>query len=123
MSEPRNISEKLKQVVDELDLDRHANDLVIQAEGMFVAARDKVATLAAERGDEVERLLDKVSTTIEERTEGRYASELGKIRDTVTSGLTRLAEHRPVDPGPSDPGVADPDPVWPVDEIDPPHAG
>ncbi len=123
MSEPRNISEKLKQVIDELDLDRHANDLVIQAEGMLVAARDKVATLAAERGDEVERLLDKVSTTIDERTEGRYAGELGKIRHTVTSGLTRMAEHRPVDPGPSDPGVADPDPVWPVDEIDPPHAG
>ena len=112
MTEPRNISDKLKQTIDELEIDRHVNDVVIQLEGIFTTARDKVATLAAERGDEVARLLDTVSTTIDDRTDGRYATEVGKLRDRVTTGVARLAEHAP----------ADPTPTWPVDEVDKPPA-
>lgn len=111
MSEqPRNISDKLKQTIDELDLDRHVNDFVIQVESAFNATREKLATLAVERGDEVERLLDKMGATIDERTEGRYAAQVANVRDTVLSGVSKLAEHRPPDA----------DPVWPVDEIDSP---
>lgn len=106
--EPKNISDKLKQTIDELDIDRHVNDFVIQVESAFTTARDKIATLAAERGDEVERLLDKLGTTIDERTEGRYASHVDKVRETVLTGVNKLAEQRP----------ADTDPVWPVDEIE-----
>ncbi|HXH80715.1 antitoxin [Nocardioides sp.] len=106
--EPKNISDKLKQTIDELDIDRHVNDFVIQVESAFTTARDKIATLAAERGDEVERLLDKMGTTIDERTEGRYASHVDKVRETVLTGVCKLAEQRP----------ADTDPVWPVDEIE-----
>lgn len=108
---PSNIADKLKQTIDELEIDRHVNELVIHAENAFHAARDKVATLAAERGDEVERLLDKVTTTIDERTEGRFAPQVGKVRETVSTGVTKLAAYRP-----------DTDPVAPVEEIEPPSA-
>jgi hypothetical protein len=111
MSESTNFADKLKQTIDELDIDRHVNDLVIQVETAFTSAREKVGTLAAERGDEVERLLDKVSTTIDERTEGRYAPQVGKVRETVSTAVTRLAEYRPASP-----------PVAPVEEIEPPSA-
>ncbi len=108
----RNISDKLKQTIDELQIDRHVNDFAIQVEGALTTARDKIATLAAERGDEVERVLDKVSATIDQRTEGRYAAQLDKFRETVSTGVSRLAEQRPPEP----------DAVWPVDEIEPPPA-
>ena len=108
----RNISDKLKQTIDELQIDRHVNDFAIQVESAFTTARDRIAILAAERGDEVERVLDKVSATLDERTEGRYAAQLDKLRERVSTGVSRLAEQRPSEPGP----------VWPVDEIDPPPA-
>ena len=112
MSEPKNISDKLKQTIDELDIDRHVNDLVSQVEGAFMTARDKIATLAAERGEEVERFLDKVSTTIDEHTEGRYASEFDSVRGAVLAGVAKLAGQRPTDTSH----------VWPVDEIETPDA-
>jgi hypothetical protein len=119
-SGPSNIADKLKQTIDELEIDRHVNDLVIQVENALTTARDKVATLAAEHGDDVERFLDKVSTTIDERTEGRFAPQVDKVRTTVSSGVSRLAEHRPAETTPdAAPGSAS---TWPVDEIEPPSA-
>jgi len=109
--DPSNFADKLKQTIDELEIDRHVNDLVIQAEKAFHTARDKVATLAAERGDDVERFLDKVSTTIDERTEGRFAPQVGKVRESVSTGVTKLAAYRP-----------DTTEVAPVEEIEPPSA-
>lgn len=106
-----NIADKLKQTIDELDIDRHVNDLVIQVETALTAARDRVATLAAERGDEVETFLDKVTTTIDKRTEGRFAPHVDKVRETVSGGVTKLAEYRPVST-----------PVAPVEEIETPTA-
>ena len=112
---PSNIADKLKQTIDELEIDRHVNDLVIQVENALTTARDKVATLAAEHGDDVERFLDKVSTTIDERTEGRFAPQVDKVRTTVSSGVSRLAEHRPAETTPdAAPASAS---TWPVDEI------
>jgi len=110
MSESTNIADKLKQTIDELEIDRHVNDFVVQIETVFSAARDKVGALAAERGDEVESFLDKMSTTIDERTEGRYAGQVGKVRDTVSTTVARLAEHAP----------AEAPKVWQVDEVEAP---
>ena len=110
-SRPSNIADKLKQTIDELEIDRHVNDLVISAESAFHTARDKVATLAAEHGDEVERFLDKVTTTIDERTEGKFAPQVDKVRATVSTGVTKLAAYRPGNT-----------PVAPVEEIEPPSA-
>jgi MT0933-like antitoxin protein len=103
-----NIADKLKQTIDELEIDRHVNDFVIQVENAFTTARDKVATLAAERGDEVESFLDKVSASFDQRTEGRFAPQVDKVRETVVTGVTKLAEYRP--------GTA------PVEQIEPPTA-
>lgn len=104
-----NIADKLKQTIDELELDKHANELAIQLESAFTTVREKVGTLAAERGGDVEAFLDKASASIEERTEGRYASHVDKVRETVSTAVTRLAEYRPSNT-----------PVTPVEEIEPP---
>jgi hypothetical protein len=106
---PSNIADKIKQTIDELELDKHANELVIQVESAFTTVREKVGTLAAERGGDVEAFLDKASAAIGERTEGRYSSHVDKVRETVSTAVTRLAEYRPSST-----------PVTPVEEIEPP---
>lgn len=104
-----NYADKLKATIDDLEIDKHVNDLTIQLETAFVSAREKVATLASERGDDVERFLDKASASIDERTEGRFASQVGKVRETVSGVVTKLADYRPAS-----------SPVAPVEQIETP---
>lgn len=89
-----SINDKLKQKLDELDLDRHVNDLVVSAEAAVHSARLRAGEIAAERAPDVDRLLTRVSTSIDERTEGRFAPQLGKVRAQVNHGVARLAEQR-----------------------------
>lgn len=89
------INDKLKQKIDELDLDRRLDTAVRQAEAAMAQARDKAAELADERSDDLERLLDKVTTSIDSRTDGRFAAPIGKVRGQVSAGVARLAaRHR-----------------------------
>lgn len=106
-----NFADKLKATIDDLEIDKHVNELTVQLESAIDSAREKVATLAAERGDDVERFLDKASASIDGRTEGRYAAQVGKVRETVSGAVAKLAEYRPAAT-----------PVAPVEEIETPIA-
>lgn len=106
-----NYADKLKATIDELEIDKHVNELANQLETALTSAREKVAVVASERGDDVERFLDKASASIDERTEGRYAAQVGKVRETVSGVVTKLAEYRPAS-----------SPVAPVEEIETPTA-
>lgn len=89
------INETLKNIIDELDLDRRVNEFAGQTETLLKRAVETAADFAHEHRDDVERTLDRISTRIDEGTEGRYAAQVGKVRDQVELGLTKLAEHRP----------------------------
>jgi MT0933-like antitoxin protein len=89
------INETLKQKIDELDLDRRLNDASVQAEQVLRRALDTAADYARDHRDDVERLLTRVSTTIDERTDGKYADKVTMVREQLDRGVERLAERRP----------------------------
>jgi ElaB/YqjD/DUF883 family membrane-anchored ribosome-binding protein len=91
------INETLKQKIDELDLDRRLNEASVQAEQVLRRALDTAADYAREHRDDVERLLNRVSTSIDERTEGKYADKVTMVREQLDRGVERLAERRPSD--------------------------
>jgi hypothetical protein len=93
------INETLKQKIDELDLDARLNDAVDQAERVVQRGLETAADLAREHRDEVDRALDRISASIDGRTEGKYADQVGRVRGKVELGLQKLAERRP---GPQD---------------------
>ncbi|WP_207769316.1 antitoxin [Nocardioides currus] len=95
MTQPESFLDQLKRAYDDLEIDRHLTEAADQLESAFVSARSMVATLAAERGDEVEDFLDKASSSIDERTDGRYAEQVGKVREGVSGVVAKLAEYRP----------------------------
>ncbi len=90
-----DINETLKKKIDDLDLDRRLNELVDQAESLFKRGVDTAADYASEHRDDVDRVLDRVSAQIDERTQGKYADKVGKVRGQLELGLTKLAERRP----------------------------
>jgi hypothetical protein len=91
------INETLKQRIDELDLDSRLNEFSDRAELAFKRALDTAAEYAHEHRDEVDRLLTRVSASIDERTEGKYADKVTKVREQLDRGVERLAERRPSD--------------------------
>lgn len=88
------INETLKQKIDELDLDRRLNELTEQAEQVVTRAIDIAADYAHEHRDDVDRLLTRATTAIDERTEGKYADKVSKVRNQVDLGVEKLAERR-----------------------------
>ena len=89
------INETLKQKIDELDLDRRLNEASEQAEQVLRRALDTAAEYAREHRGDVDRMLARVSTTIDERTDGKYADKVTKVREQLDRGVERLAERRP----------------------------
>jgi ElaB/YqjD/DUF883 family membrane-anchored ribosome-binding protein len=92
-----DINETLKKKIDELDLDRRLNEFVGQAEKVLTRAVETAGEYARDHRDDVDRALDRLSAQIEERTDGKYAEQVGKVRGTVELGLTKLAERSPED--------------------------
>jgi hypothetical protein len=91
------INETLKKLIDDLDLDRRANELVVQTEALLKRAVESAADFAAEHRDDVDRALDRITTQIDERTDGKYAEQVGKVRGQVEQSLSKLVERRPDD--------------------------
>lgn len=88
------INETLKQKIDDLDLDRRINELAQHAEQLVVRAIDTAADYASEHRDDMDRLLTRATTAIDERTDGRYADKVSKVRDQLDRGVEKLAERR-----------------------------
>lgn len=88
------INENLKKKIDELDLDRRINEATENAEVLLKRALATAGGLAHEHRDDVDRVLDKVTAVITERTEGKYTEQVEKVRGTVDTGLERLAQRR-----------------------------
>jgi len=88
------INEKLKQMIDEFDLDRRVNELAEQAEVWATRAIETAAEFTHEHRDDVDRALDRISTKLVEGTDGKYADQIDKVRGHVEHGLTRFADRR-----------------------------
>ena len=81
------INETLKQKIDELDLDRRLNQFADQAESAIGKALDSASTYARDHREDIESTLLKVTGTIDDRTEGRFAGHVAKVRDQVVVGV------------------------------------
>ena len=92
-----SINAKLKQTIDELDLDRRANELVEQAEQLFRTSVAKVGDYAHEHQGDLERTLAKVSNTLDERTNHRFSEPIDKVTEQVSHGIAKVAGRRPAD--------------------------
>jgi hypothetical protein len=97
-----SINETLKQKIDELDLDRRADELVEQAQQALAVARERAGALADEHGDEVRTWIDRAATTIDSRTEGRFSEQVGRVREQLSAGIDHLADRGP-EPGGASP--------------------
>lgn len=94
-----NITETLKQKIDELDLDRRLIEVVDQAEKSMHTALTQAGGYVHERRDHIDRFLESATEKINAKTEGQYAEQLTKVRGHIATGVDKLADRRlPEDP-------------------------
>lgn len=87
-----NITETLKQTIDELRIDERVEALSQEITEAYAQSRESLGGYVASRHDEITGLIEKVAATLDSRTEGRFAGEIGKLADVARRGVTRVAE-------------------------------
>lgn len=90
-----NITETLKAKLDELDLDRRLDELTEATEQALKRGLERAGDLAHDNRDKVTAFLDKAASTANEKTEGKYAETITKVRGQVVEGVDKLAAKRP----------------------------
>lgn len=89
------ITDSLKQLVDDLEIERHVTEAADAAEKAFFKALEKAGDYAHTHTGDLHQFLDKAQSTIDEKTEGKYADAWGKVREQIVKAWDKLAEQRP----------------------------
>ena len=90
-----SITETLKKALDDLQVDQRVETLAQDLDRLSAQALEVVGGYVAAREEQISTLVDKVATTVDSRTEGRFAGEIGKVTGLVQGGVTRLADQGP----------------------------
>lgn len=96
-------SEQMKQKADEVDLQAKAKEFGNALVEVVKAAAGLAAGYAAENRDKVDDVLDKAARTVDERTGGKHADTVTKVREQVDKGITKLVEQKDSAPAPTVP--------------------
>ncbi|GAA5017517.1 hypothetical protein GCM10023258_03810 [Terrabacter aeriphilus] len=125
---PMSFLDKLKKKAEELDLETKAKQLQEAATQAAAQAREKAGDFAAENREKIDGYVETASAKIDEKTEGKYADKVAKVREQVDRGVDKVAEGH--GPGTTAAGAAtsgtfpvDPDAPEPVtaSHLDPPE--
>ncbi|HKX68794.1 MAG TPA: antitoxin [Intrasporangium sp.] len=87
--------EQMKHKADEVNLQGKAKDFGDAVIEVLKAAVGLAAGYAAENREKVDGALDKAAETIEQKTGGKHADTVTKVRATVDKGIDKLVEQKP----------------------------
>lgn len=98
-----SFAENIKGKIKDADVEKQLTELVDEGEKLVKDAVTKAGDVAHERRDDVQGWLEKASGAVNEKTEGKYADKVTKVRDTLLGGLDKLAQRRTPDSSPEPP--------------------
>jgi hypothetical protein len=93
-----SITEALKKTIDDLRLEERAEVISEDIDRLTSETLQKVGSYVATREEHINGLIDKVAATLDGRTEGRFAGEIGKVTDVAHRSVARLADQGPDTP-------------------------
>ena len=87
--------DKMKKKAEELELDKKAKDLQAAATTAAKQAREKAGDYTAENRSKIDGYVEKAATTIDTKTDGKYADKVAKAKEQVGKGVDKVAEGSP----------------------------
>ncbi len=85
----------LQTKVESLHLEQRVDELTVATERAIKRAVEQAGALAHDKRGQVVSLLDRAEAAVEDRTEGRYAAQVTKVRAQLLAGVDKLAAQRP----------------------------
>jgi hypothetical protein len=86
------LSDQLKKVVDDLQLEAKVREAAAAAEQAVLRGLEATGAYLREHRDGIEGFLDRASSAIDGPTGGRYADQVGQVRDQLSAGIASLAD-------------------------------
>ena len=90
----RTVIRDLEAKAKEMELDKKLATFADQADHYLRVAASRAGEYAAENRERVEATLDKAGAKVDEKTDGKYHSYVGKVRSGVLIGVDWVAEQR-----------------------------
>ena len=87
--------DKMKKKAEELELDKKAKDLQAAATTAAKQAREKAGDYTAENRSKIDGYVEKAATTIDTKTDGKYADKVAKAKEQVGKRVDKVAEGSP----------------------------
>ncbi len=110
------LSDQIKKVVDDLDLENKVRDATAAAEQVVVRGLEATGSYLREHRGDIEGFLERAVGAIDRQTGGRYADQVEQVRGQLVAGVASLADREwgvQTPPPPAELPAAD---VAPVDE-------
>ena len=85
-------ADETPEQAEELDLETRAKQLQDTATQAAKQAREKAGDYAAQNRDKIDGYVETATTKIDEKTEGKYADKVAKVREQVGRGVDKIAE-------------------------------
>jgi len=89
---PMSFLDKLKKKAEELDLETKAKQLQDAATQAAKQAREKAGDYTAQNREKIDGYVETATTKIDEKTEGKYADKVAKVKEHVGRGVDKVAE-------------------------------
>ena len=89
---PMSFMDKLKKKAEELDLETKAKQLQDAATQAAKQAREKAGDYTAQNREKIDGYVETATTKIDEKTEGKYADKVAKVKEHVGRGVDKVAE-------------------------------
>ena len=90
----RTVIRDLEAKAKELELDKRLATFADQADHYLRLAATRAGDFAADNRERVEATLDRAGSKVDEKTDGKYHSYVGKVRAGVLTGVDWVAEQR-----------------------------
>src|SRR6476469_6028006 len=89
---PMSFMDELKKKAEELDLETKDKQLQDAATQAAKQAREKAGDYTAQNREKIDGYVETATTKIDEKTEGKYADKVAKVRHHVDRGVDKVAE-------------------------------
>ena len=88
------ISDQLKKVVDDLDLESKVQEATAAAEQAVLRGLEATGSYLRDHRADIEGFFERAGAAIDRQTSGRYAGQVEQVRGQLTAGLASLADRQ-----------------------------
>jgi hypothetical protein len=86
------ISDQLKQVVDDLQLEERVKEVAAAAEQMVLRGLDTTGTYVRDHRGDIQGFIDRAGAAFDRQTSGRFAEQVEQMRTQLTAAVASLAD-------------------------------